>query len=386
MEEIKEKEKLLLEVQKLWKEIRKEKNRKSNNKKEGLKNRLREKLEKLIEIKEVPIYPREILKEIAGEDWKKLYWMIDDNWGINEVFFRKIWKKKGGSPIKIKIGKQKDFYVFEHFPEVYLSATGVKPDVAFFPRVISPDNEMVGELTAIILFKGNGQIIKKKGKFVNQINVVGREELVFQVRELISKIFGVSKEFSKVYSLKSSKKKKRISVNSLMIGTYFQNLIGIFEVEEGSVFLRAPYEIGLNFKKGFVKGVIEWKGRKVSQKILKIRTSWRRKIALEIFRKYTLELEDELKIKTSRISPVLKNQMKILITKNSFGSERKIIGKTESMIPAGKWAKIFSRDKSEVGVVAEIQREGLEIEIEKRNFELPLFAEREYQLIVRKVK
>ena len=153
-----EKDKLLLELQKLWKEIRKKKNRRNNNKKEDLKNRLKEKLEKLLEIiKEVPIFPRKILKEIAGKDWKRLYWMINDNWGINEFFFRKIWEKKSRSPIKIRIGEQRDFYVFEHFPKVYLSTTGMKPDVAFFPKVISPDNEIVGELTAIFFLKATAR-------------------------------------------------------------------------------------------------------------------------------------------------------------------------------------------------------------------------------------
>ena len=212
---------------------------------------------------------------------------------------------------------------------------------------------------------------------MNQINVVGKEELVFRTRKLISKIFGVPEEFSRVYSLKNSK--KRISINSLMVGTYFQNLVGIFEVDEGNVFLRAPYEIGLNFKKGLAKGTIKWKGEKVSQKTLKIRTSWRRKIALEVFREYATEIEDGLKIKTSRISPILKNQTKILITENS---EKRIVGKIKSMIPAGKWAKVFSRDKSEAGIVTEINKGELEIEIEKKNFESPLFVEREYQLFV----
>jgi len=370
-----ERDRILLRLKELWEEIKKIENKKDKKKKE-LKNQLKAELEKFLEIEEIPIYPREILKEIAGKSWRNLYWMIEYNWGINEIFFRKIFEKKGGSPIKIKIGERRDFYVFKNFPKVYLSTTGMNPDVAFFPKVISPDTEIVGELTAIILFKGNGQIIGKKGKFVNQINVVGKEEMIFRVRESISKIFGVPENFSRVYLLKNLKRK--ISINSLMVGTYFQNLVGIFEVDEDkSVFLKEPYKIGQRFRKGFIEGTIKWKGEKISQKTSKIRTSWRRINVLEVFKKYA----DEAEIKTSKIYPILSNQTKILPKKNF---EKKMTGEIKSMIPVGKWARVFSQDKLEVGIVVETNKKELEIEIEKENFKPPLFIEKEYQLFINK--
>lgn len=315
-----------------------------------IRRELKEKLKELIENEKIPI-PRKIIKEIAGKDWKKLYYLICDRWGgINYFFFERIWESRGGSPIRKILPNSRTHYTFDKFPSVYLSSTGVKPDLAFFPKIENPDSEKVGELTAIILFKGGGRIIKKKETIVNQIWISGNKNLILRARELITKIFKVPKEFVKIYPV--GKKRLKLFANSKMIGSYFQNIIGIFELDwDSSVFLTPPQKVPnknwISFKKGFIKGVIG-----ISAKVgnvIRIKTSWRKRKILERTQEYLHQ--HQLGRKFSKISPILHSQMKL---QYCFQKENIIICRIPSMIPPPPGALIFSENKKEVGEVIEV--------------------------------
>ena len=344
-----------------------------------IRRELKEKLKELIENEKIPI-PRKIIKEIAGKDWKKLYYLICDRWGgINYFFFERIWESRGGSPIRKILPNSRIHYTFDKFPSVYLSSTGVKPDLAFFPKIENPDSEKVGELTALITYKGSGEVINKKGDFVNQIYIHGSKNLVHQARMLISEVFGVPKEFfSQIEHYR--KKSWRLIIGSQMIGTYFQNLVKVFDLDyDKTVILRPPLSSKKKFKIGFVNGVVKWCGESLSEKAVRIRVSWRKKEILELTRDWAKEIGKAV----SKIVPSLKNQLKVIPLQQN---KNLLVGYISTLIPPPKGSLVFSKEKKEIGELIDINKTNrkkflVKIEIDE-DFSFPIFIEREYQFFI----
>lgn len=340
---------------------------------------------KIMRVEGKPIFPREIIKKVTGENWKKLYYLIQDEWGgISYFFFERTWDVLGGEPIKrITSPSDRPCYVFKRFPQVYLSSTGSKPEIAFVPSNIKyPDTEEVGELTGIILCKGNAQVILKRSDSVNQILISGKKELLFRANSLVSEIFGVPKDFCRFYP-----QRRILYANSKMVGTYFQNVVGIFELDwdRRVIVTVLPLEsFGESFKKGFVKSVINIRGTRLGE-AMKIKDIWRRLEVLEVTREYLKELGFQV----SEINPALTKQQEIIIKER--GKNGLITGIVQSFALPGM--SIFSKkdkQKIKVGEVVEIQPVAkFETIVRfklKGGKESKIFVEKDYQFFIFKKK
>lgn len=331
------------------------------------------------------ILPQVIIKEIAAGNWKSLYGLINSHWeGVINFFFLKNWEFLGGEPLKRIEGKNRSKYILRRFPGVYLSETGIKPDVAFIPNHIRNLNtEEVGELTAIIVCKGCGAIANKKGTLINIIIINGKEELLIYARTLVCQVFGVPEIFCKIYS--KDLKRGNLHINSLMVGSYFQNVVKIFELDWDKTAVRnTPSEdFGEYFKKGFLKGIIRCKGEKIGNTI-KIKDIWRRKEILEVAKIYAKDLGWKV---SKEIRPVL-NKQQLLI---SIQQLDKGLIKGEARSFAFQGAVLFSKiqgKKVEVGEVVDCQSKdkfgsSVVCKINRPLAQIPqIFIEREYQFFI----
>ncbi len=283
-----------------------------------------------------PVSPREIIKRIAREKWRRLDSLIKNCWGgINYFFFERNWKEWKGEPIKKVAGKNRSHYVFVKFPMISLSAVSINPDIVFIPNNIEePNSEDVGELAAIILYRGNAGVTNKQSDSINLIRIRGKIDFLQHTRDLVSNIFGVPSRFCKIYS-EPKQRGQHLAIGSVMVGAYFQNLVGIFKLEPSkSVIKTIPSDkLGVAFKKGFLKETILCQGTKLG-KTITIRAGWGRLLALRISQRYAIELGYYV----NAIRPVLKKRNQVILMN---GKGNLITGKAQIFCQPG--VLIFSK-------------------------------------------
>jgi len=151
------------------------------------------------------------------------------------------WDKFNGEPLEraeingIKVLRSKKF------KDVIFSYKAAGSDVSWIPRLTGP-NEKTSEVAGIILASATASIACEGSKelgIINKINISRKPYEIGYIEKhvipLFSGIFNVPNEFFK-YGIKKRETKYsephhlQLDINSQMVGSYCQNVSGIFEI------------------------------------------------------------------------------------------------------------------------------------------------------------
>ena len=157
--------------------------------------------------------------------------------------------------------------VSERYPDVIFSRTGNDSDISWFPRLPDPYSKDTAEIAGILLTSSQPNIpIDSKDSLAIPATInlkVQFPEVIYltkYVMPLLSNAFHVHPDFFNFWGIKTEKGPyseytlSQYGIQSQMMGSYFQNLIGIYEVRNGFVRKRPP-KLQLD-KEGLVKGIL----------------------------------------------------------------------------------------------------------------------------------
>ncbi len=307
-----------------------------------------------------PLSRREMAKTISSVHTARIEMALQRN-GLNHLdtlVQSGVWDSLGGEPLFELAGEG---YASVNFPKVYFARATRENDVSYVPKLRKPD-ENAAELSGIIL-SSSGEIETAPttlGMVVSRISFGNNLHPIYlrkHVMQLLSELFQVTEDYFNA-SLTG-----KIRVGSTMIGSYFQNVVGIFDTDfDGSPIKRAP-KIDFNnlMKLGFIRGVLDCKGQFNDRYSVRMMLNWKKEdIVFEPLREYL----SEFGIQMSDLRPVLgeARKLELIASKGPGVLFRGRVNRpsARSSILPSLGTRIYDRsdDKTtEIGEVVEVEEE-----------------------------
>ncbi len=267
-----------------------------------------------------------------------------------------VWDRHSGEPLKEVESNGEKFLASERYPDVFFSDFSAQTDVGWIPK-LTPPGSMSSELSAVLFLAGYA--IQETRKAV-KLGIVDYLTIKLKPYErvyaeyllgLLCRIFGLPEErfnYDEDAAIRRAKYNlsytPQIKFESSMIGSYFQNLEGIFGLKERGVVKKMPRLNTLGRKRSFIRGVTDCRGNITNRQI--------NFLGGEEFLSFVKDAIEDLGFETSDIKPYMRKTH--MLTRVREDGKR-LICTADVQAPVG--SKVYERlgrgSYDEVGRVAD---------------------------------
>ena len=275
------------------------------------------------------------------------------------------WEQFDGEPLERAQIDGTNVLRSKRFKNVIFSYRVEGNDVSWIPRLAEP-NRKTSEMAGIFLASASPSISNKSSKklgIVDRIRISRKPyEIVYIEKHIIplfTCIFNVPTGFFK-YGIKKRKTTYsepcylKLDINSPMVGSYCQSVLGVFEIINAIPRKRKPCILTKDDTRSLLRAFIDCNGRFYKYAITLIGD--------EFFLNMANERAEEIGIKTSRIKPLFDKKYKLKFEKKE--GNQAVFKINERQAPVGRRVYLRSGDHYEkIGtVIAHIKGERWRIE------------------------
>ncbi len=267
-----------------------------------------------------------------------------------------VWDRHGGESLKeVEVNGEKTL-VSERYPNVFFSDFSAQTDIGWIPH-LTPPGSMSSEMSAVLFLAGYATQDVQKSKELGIVDYLTIKlkpyERVYaeHILHLLCRIFGLPEErfnYDEDAAIRRTKYNlvytPQIKLQSRMIGSYFQNLEGVFVPKERGAAKKLPRLDTAKRKKSFVRGATDCRGNITNRQI--------NFLGGEEFLSFVKDAIEDLGFETSDIKPYMR-KTHMLTTVKEDG--KKLVCTAGMQAPVG--SKVYERlgrgSYDEVGRVAD---------------------------------